>query len=106
MEPGFAQLTADNADQLGGYRIGELTGALAALSNPAGPVLRPRFLGGAGRWRAGASEMRAVAAQLEHPNVVRTYDVVASAGRIARLPRPSSPRWARLNRASESPRSG
>ncbi|MGD3153628.1 N-acetyl-1-D-myo-inositol-2-amino-2-deoxy-alpha-D-glucopyranoside deacetylase [Tsukamurella tyrosinosolvens] len=51
MEPGFAQLTADNADQLGGYRIGELTGALAALSNPAGPVLRPRFLGGIGRWR-------------------------------------------------------
>ncbi|MCS3780707.1 N-acetyl-1-D-myo-inositol-2-amino-2-deoxy-alpha-D-glucopyranoside deacetylase [Tsukamurella ocularis] len=51
MEPPFAQLTADNADQLGGYRIGELTGALAALSDPAGPVLRPRFLGGMGRWR-------------------------------------------------------
>ncbi|TWS23834.1 N-acetyl-1-D-myo-inositol-2-amino-2-deoxy-alpha-D-glucopyranoside deacetylase [Tsukamurella sputi] len=51
MEPRFAQLTAENADQLGGYRIGELTGALAALSDPAGPVLRPRFLGGMGRWR-------------------------------------------------------
>lgn len=51
MEPPFAQLTADHADQLGGYRIGELTCALAALSAPAGPVLRPRFLGGMGRWR-------------------------------------------------------
>lgn len=51
MEARFAQLTAENGDQLGGYRIGELTGALAALSAPAGPVLRPLFLGGMGRWR-------------------------------------------------------
>ncbi|GAA1075733.1 N-acetyl-1-D-myo-inositol-2-amino-2-deoxy-alpha-D-glucopyranoside deacetylase [Tsukamurella spumae] len=51
MEPRFAQLTSDNADQLGGYRIGELTAALAALSDPSGPVLRPLFLGGMGRWR-------------------------------------------------------
>ncbi|MGV9612919.1 N-acetyl-1-D-myo-inositol-2-amino-2-deoxy-alpha-D-glucopyranoside deacetylase [Nocardia xishanensis] len=42
----WAQLTADRADQLGGYRILELTRALAALD--AAP---PRFLGGAGRWR-------------------------------------------------------
>ncbi|MEV0245207.1 N-acetyl-1-D-myo-inositol-2-amino-2-deoxy-alpha-D-glucopyranoside deacetylase [Nocardia sp. NPDC050712] len=42
----WAQLTVDHADQLGGYRITELTRALAALD--AGP---PRFLGGAGRWR-------------------------------------------------------
>ncbi|MFG1791683.1 N-acetyl-1-D-myo-inositol-2-amino-2-deoxy-alpha-D-glucopyranoside deacetylase [Nocardia sp. NPDC049149] len=42
----WAQLTADRADQLGGYRILELTRALAALD--AGP---PRFLGGAGHWR-------------------------------------------------------
>ncbi|WP_067863976.1 N-acetyl-1-D-myo-inositol-2-amino-2-deoxy-alpha-D-glucopyranoside deacetylase [Nocardia shimofusensis] len=42
----WAQLTADQADQLGGYRIMELTGALAALG-----VSAPRFLGGAGRWR-------------------------------------------------------
>ncbi|TQM30731.1 N-acetyl-1-D-myo-inositol-2-amino-2-deoxy-alpha-D-glucopyranoside deacetylase [Nocardia bhagyanarayanae] len=42
----WAQLTADHADQLGGYRILELTRALAALD--AAP---PRFLGGAGRWR-------------------------------------------------------
>lgn len=42
----WARLVADQADQLGGYRIAELTRALAELD--AGP---PRFLGGAGRWR-------------------------------------------------------
>ncbi|KKE99660.1 N-acetyl-1-D-myo-inositol-2-amino-2-deoxy-alpha-D-glucopyranoside deacetylase [Mycolicibacterium obuense] len=42
----WAQLAVDAADQLGGYRIGELTAALAALG-----VDRPRYLGGAGRWR-------------------------------------------------------
>ncbi|MEO9327298.1 N-acetyl-1-D-myo-inositol-2-amino-2-deoxy-alpha-D-glucopyranoside deacetylase [Gordonia aurantiaca] len=48
----YALLVADGgADQLGGYRIAELTRALAALSPADGPVLRPRFLGGAGRWR-------------------------------------------------------
>jgi N-acetyl-1-D-myo-inositol-2-amino-2-deoxy-alpha-D-glucopyranoside deacetylase len=42
----WAQLAVDAADQLGGYRISELTAALAALG--AG---EPTFLGGAGRWR-------------------------------------------------------
>ncbi|MEV6278152.1 N-acetyl-1-D-myo-inositol-2-amino-2-deoxy-alpha-D-glucopyranoside deacetylase [Nocardia sp. NPDC051832] len=42
----WAQLTVDHADQLGGYRVLELSRALAALD--AGPA---RFLGGAGRWR-------------------------------------------------------
>ncbi|KWX67206.1 N-acetyl-1-D-myo-inositol-2-amino-2-deoxy-alpha-D-glucopyranoside deacetylase [Mycobacterium sp. NAZ190054] len=42
----WAGLAVDQADQLGGYRIGELTAALAELG-----VDRPRFLGGAGRWR-------------------------------------------------------
>ncbi|WP_036528041.1 N-acetyl-1-D-myo-inositol-2-amino-2-deoxy-alpha-D-glucopyranoside deacetylase [Nocardia sp. CNY236] len=42
----WAQLVAHRADQLGGYRILELTRALEQLG--AGP---PRFLGGAGRWR-------------------------------------------------------
>lgn len=42
----WAQLAADRADQLGGYRIGELAAALRALG--ADP---PQFLGGAGRWR-------------------------------------------------------
>ncbi|AVZ39739.1 MULTISPECIES: N-acetyl-1-D-myo-inositol-2-amino-2-deoxy-alpha-D-glucopyranoside deacetylase [unclassified Dietzia] len=39
-------LLADRADQLGGFRIGELGVSLRALG-----VDRPRFLGGAGRWR-------------------------------------------------------
>lgn len=42
----WAGLVADRADQLGGYRIHELTGALDALG-----CRGPRFLGGAGRWR-------------------------------------------------------
>ncbi|MFE6860075.1 N-acetyl-1-D-myo-inositol-2-amino-2-deoxy-alpha-D-glucopyranoside deacetylase [Nocardia sp. NPDC057668] len=42
----WAHLVAGEADQLGGYRILELTTALAELG--AAP---PRFLGGAGRWR-------------------------------------------------------
>lgn len=42
----WAQLAVDHADQLGGYRIGELTAALQALG-----VNGPIFLGGAGRWR-------------------------------------------------------
>lgn len=42
----YARLAVDQADQLGGYRIAELTAALAALG--AGP---PTFLGGPGRWR-------------------------------------------------------
>lgn len=42
----WAHLAVDQADQLGGYRIGELAAALRALG--VGP---PQFLGGAGRWR-------------------------------------------------------
>lgn len=42
----YAQLVHEQADQLGGYRIAELTRALAELDAAA-----PRFLGGAGRWR-------------------------------------------------------
>lgn len=42
----WAHLAVDHADQLGGYRIGELTAALHRLGLPG-----PRFLGGAGRWR-------------------------------------------------------
>ena len=41
----FAHLTNDHADQLGGFRIGELTRALEILE------VRGRFLGGAGRFR-------------------------------------------------------
>jgi len=42
----WARLAVDHADQLGGYRIGELTAALNALG-----VASPVYLGGAGRWR-------------------------------------------------------
>lgn len=44
--PGLAMLAPDAADQLGGYRIGELAAACAALG-----VTDHRFLGGTGRWR-------------------------------------------------------
>ena len=44
--PELAQLAADQADQLGGYRIWELRAAMAELG-----VTDIRFLGGAGRWR-------------------------------------------------------
>mgnify|MGYP000013399204 FL=1 len=48
----WALLVADGgADQLGGFRIGELAAALAALSPDQAAPLAPRFLGGAGRWR-------------------------------------------------------
>jgi N-acetyl-1-D-myo-inositol-2-amino-2-deoxy-alpha-D-glucopyranoside deacetylase len=85
----FAQLAVDQADQLGGYRINELTEALAALGLD-GPV----FLGGAGRWRDSgmtgtparrrqrfidADEREAVGALVAiirelRPHVVVTYD--------------------------------
>ena len=44
--PELEQLAADQADQLGGYRIWELRAAMAELG-----VSDVRFLGGAGRWR-------------------------------------------------------
>ena len=44
--PELAGLAADRADQLGGYRIGELNRAMVALG-----VTDHRFLGGAGAWR-------------------------------------------------------
>ncbi len=85
----WAQLAADHADQLGGYRIGELTVALHALG-----VNAPIFLGGPGRWRdsgmagteprgrerfSDADEREAVGALVAviralRPHVVVTYD--------------------------------
>ncbi|MPY78657.1 MAG: N-acetyl-1-D-myo-inositol-2-amino-2-deoxy-alpha-D-glucopyranoside deacetylase [Actinophytocola sp.] len=44
--PALAQLGAADADQLGGYRHGELMAACAALG-----VRHHRYLGGIGRWR-------------------------------------------------------
>ena len=85
----WAELAVDRADQLGGYRIGELTAALRALG-----VDAPRYLGGAGRWRDSgmegtprrdrqrfidADEREAVGALVDiireqRPHVVVTYD--------------------------------
>jgi N-acetyl-1-D-myo-inositol-2-amino-2-deoxy-alpha-D-glucopyranoside deacetylase len=47
----WALLAVDAADQLGGYRIGELTAALNALG-----IDEPIYLGGAGRWRDSGME--------------------------------------------------
>jgi N-acetyl-1-D-myo-inositol-2-amino-2-deoxy-alpha-D-glucopyranoside deacetylase len=85
----WAELAVDRADQLGGYRISELTAALRALG-----IGAPCYLGGAGRWRdsgmAGtgtrhrrrfvdADEREAVGALVavireQRPHVVVTYD--------------------------------
>ena len=85
----WAELAADRADQLGGYRIGELTTALRALG-----VSAPIYLGGAGRGRDSgmsgspkrarqrfmdADEREAVGALVAiirelRPHVVVTYD--------------------------------
>ena len=46
----YQGLVADEADQLGGFRVAELRSALRALGAN-GPDNAPRFLGGAGRWR-------------------------------------------------------
>lgn len=78
----WAQLVADGgADQLGGYRIGELTRALAALS-PAGAVpLRPRFLGGAGRWRDSGM---AGTPSAEHPRALVNNPLAAQVDVLSR----------------------
>jgi N-acetyl-1-D-myo-inositol-2-amino-2-deoxy-alpha-D-glucopyranoside deacetylase len=85
----WAELAVERADQLGGYRVGELSAALRALG-----VGAPMYLGGAGRWRdsgmAGtpkrrrqrfidADEREAVGALVaiireQRPHVVVTYD--------------------------------
>ncbi|MET0704973.1 MAG: N-acetyl-1-D-myo-inositol-2-amino-2-deoxy-alpha-D-glucopyranoside deacetylase [Mycobacterium sp.] len=86
----WAQLAVDHADQLGGFRIGELTTALGLLG-----IGDPIFLGGAGHWRdsgmagteprsgarrfAESDDHEAVGALVEiirdlRPHVVVTYD--------------------------------
>ncbi|MGC4932994.1 N-acetyl-1-D-myo-inositol-2-amino-2-deoxy-alpha-D-glucopyranoside deacetylase [Gordonia sp. DT30] len=75
----WAQLAADGgADQLGGYRIHELTSALAALTPPGRAPLRPRFLGGAGRWRDSGM---AGTPSAEHPRALAQgpFDAVVGA---------------------------
>jgi N-acetyl-1-D-myo-inositol-2-amino-2-deoxy-alpha-D-glucopyranoside deacetylase len=81
--PELAQLAADQADQLGGYRIGELAAAMAALG-----VTDWRFLGGAGRFRD--SGMMDTPAN-EHPRAFWQADLteaVAHAVAVVREVRP------------------
>jgi N-acetyl-1-D-myo-inositol-2-amino-2-deoxy-alpha-D-glucopyranoside deacetylase len=70
-------LAADAADQLGGYRIGELRAACAALG-----VSDHRFLGGVGRWRD--SGMVGVAAN-GHPRAFANGDLGAQAAALAEV---------------------
>ncbi|WP_308126325.1 N-acetyl-1-D-myo-inositol-2-amino-2-deoxy-alpha-D-glucopyranoside deacetylase [Rhodococcoides corynebacterioides] len=72
----WAGLTADRGDQLGGYRIHELTVALDALG-----ARPPRFLGGAGRWRD--SGMAGTAAALHPRAFVRADDDEATRAMVA-----------------------
>ena len=65
--PEVAELASDHADQLGGYRIGELRAAMAAVG-----VTDMRFLGGAGRYRD--SGMMGTPAN-EHPRAFWNADL-------------------------------
>jgi N-acetyl-1-D-myo-inositol-2-amino-2-deoxy-alpha-D-glucopyranoside deacetylase len=81
--PELAQLAADQADQLGGYRISELRGAMDALG-----VTDVRFLGGPGRYRD--SGMMGTPAN-EHPRAFWNADLdeaVAHAVGVVREVRP------------------
>jgi N-acetyl-1-D-myo-inositol-2-amino-2-deoxy-alpha-D-glucopyranoside deacetylase len=81
--PELEQLAADQADQLGGYRIWELRGAMDALG-----VTDVRFLGGPGRYRD--SGMMGVPAN-EHPRALWNADLdeaVAHAVAVVREVRP------------------
>jgi N-acetyl-1-D-myo-inositol-2-amino-2-deoxy-alpha-D-glucopyranoside deacetylase len=81
--PELAQLAADQADQLGGYRIWELRGAMTALG-----VTDIRFLGGAGHFRD--SGMMGTPAN-EHPRAFWNADLdeaIAHAVAVVREVRP------------------
>jgi N-acetyl-1-D-myo-inositol-2-amino-2-deoxy-alpha-D-glucopyranoside deacetylase len=81
--PELAQLAADQADQLGGYRIWELRAAMQALG-----VTDIRFLGGPGRYRD--SGMMGTTAN-EHPRAFWNADLdeaVAHAVAVVRDVRP------------------
>ncbi len=66
-------LSSEHADQLGGYRVGELRAACSALR-----VADQRFLGGIGRWRDSGmlweSPGRAGAGTRAHPRAFATGD--------------------------------
>ncbi len=75
--PELALLGPDAADQLGGYRIGELAAACAALG-----VTDHRFLGGTGRWRDSGMVLaghgvRAAAPERLHPRALAAREALA-----------------------------
>jgi N-acetyl-1-D-myo-inositol-2-amino-2-deoxy-alpha-D-glucopyranoside deacetylase len=75
--PELGQLVAEQADQLGGYRIAELSAACAALG-----VDDHRFLGGAGRWRDSGMALaghgvRAATPEVLHPRAFAHPDAFA-----------------------------
>ncbi|MFI0792295.1 N-acetyl-1-D-myo-inositol-2-amino-2-deoxy-alpha-D-glucopyranoside deacetylase [Micromonospora rubida] len=81
--PELAQLAAAEADQLGGFRIGELAAACAALG-----VADHRFLGGAGRYRD--SGMMGLATN-EHPRAFWQADLDTAAGHLVEIMREVRP---------------
>ncbi len=81
--PELARLEAAQADQLGGYRIGELAAACAALG-----VTDHRFLGGAGRYRD--SGMMGLPTN-DHPRAFWRADLDAAAGLLVEVIREVRP---------------
>jgi N-acetyl-1-D-myo-inositol-2-amino-2-deoxy-alpha-D-glucopyranoside deacetylase len=81
--PELAGLAADQADQLGGYRISELNAACAAMG-----VTDHRFLGGAGRYRD--SGMMGTPAN-DHPRAFWRADLDTAAGLLVEIMREVRP---------------
>jgi len=82
--PELAGLASGRADQLGGYRISELTAACAALG-----VTDHRFLGGAGHYRD--SGMMGTDAN-DHPRAFWRADLDEAAGGLVEVMRQVRPR--------------
>jgi N-acetyl-1-D-myo-inositol-2-amino-2-deoxy-alpha-D-glucopyranoside deacetylase len=81
--PELAQLAADRADQLGGYRIGEWRAATAALG-----LTDARFLGGAGHYRdSGTADTPAN----KHPRAFANADLDTAAGLLVTILRETRP---------------
>ncbi len=81
--PGLALLAPEESDQLGGYRIGELARACAALG-----VTDHRFLGGAGRWRDSGMALAGHGVRAATPAVLHPRAFAAPAafdGQVAAL---------------------
>lgn len=78
--PELAQLGPDAADQLGGYRIGELAAACAALG-----VTDHRYLGGPGRWRDSGMALAGHGVRAALPDVLHPRAFAAPDARDAQV---------------------